>query len=136
VCPARWEAVAPTAGLPVVTPVEITLAEPAAAQALQASLAAAGIPATLVQAPGGNAQTVLFTEGLAPTPMTARHWAALAASRHARQPGGVFRQPGDRPGQRLGRRRRLGHGNRGTGIDQGAGIGGLMVVDRPRQRHQ
>ena len=85
--PARWEAVAPTAGLPVATPVEITLAEPAAAQALQASLAAAGIPATLVQAPGGSAQTVLFTEGLAPAPMTARHWAALAAARHARQPG-------------------------------------------------
>lgn len=85
--PARWETVAPTAGLPVATPIEITLAEPAVAQALQASLAAAGIPATLVQAPGGNAQTVLFTEGLAPTPMTARHWAALVAARHARQPG-------------------------------------------------
>lgn len=71
-------------------PVEITIAEPATAQALQASLAAAGIPATLVQAPSGAAQTVLFTEGLAPTPMTARHWAALAAARHARQPGATL----------------------------------------------
>ena len=85
--PARWETVAPSIGLPVSTPVEITLAEPAAAQALQASLATAGISATLVPIPSGTAQTVLFTEGLAKTPMTARHWAALAAVRHARMPG-------------------------------------------------
>lgn len=85
--PARWETVAPTAALLVSMPVEITIAEPGTAQALQASLAAAGIPATLVQAPSGGAQTVLFTEGLAPTSMTARHWAALAAARHARHPG-------------------------------------------------
>lgn len=66
---------------------EVTLAEPAAAHALQAGLAAAGILATLVQAPSGGAHTILFTEGLAATPMTARHWAALAASRSARRPG-------------------------------------------------
>lgn len=66
---------------------EITTAEPAAAHALQAGLAAAGIPATLVQAPSGAAHAVLFTEGLAATSMTARHWAALAAARPARRPG-------------------------------------------------
>ena len=85
--PARWETVAPAAGLPVSTPVEITLAEPAAAKALQASFAGAGVSAILVPTPSGTAQTVLFTEGLAVAPMTARHWAALAASRHARKPG-------------------------------------------------
>lgn len=37
--------------------------------------------------PSGAAQTVLFTEGLAPMPMTARHWAALAAARSARKAG-------------------------------------------------
>lgn len=66
---------------------EITTAEPAAAHALQTGLAAAGIAATLVQAPSGAAHGVLFTEGLASTSMTARHWAALAAARPARRPG-------------------------------------------------
>ena len=65
-------------------PVEITTAEPASAQALKAGLAAAGIEATLVSSPCGTAGTVLFTEGLTDIAMTARHWAALAACRKAR----------------------------------------------------
>ena len=66
---------------------EVTTAEPAAAEAIRAALAAAGIPASLVQVPGGAAATVVFTEGLSGAPMTTRHWAALTASRAARQPG-------------------------------------------------
>lgn len=65
-------------------PVEITTAEPASAQALKAGLAAVCIEATLVSSPSGTAGTVLFTEGLTDIAMTARHWAALAACRKAR----------------------------------------------------
>ena len=81
--PARWETIFPSAPLSARLPVEITTADPASAEALQAGLAAAGMKATLVQSPSGAAGTVLFTEGLTNTAMTARHWAALDATRKA-----------------------------------------------------
>lgn len=85
--PARWEPVLPPSRQALPPSVEVTLADPATAQALQTTLVAAGIAAALVQVPSGTAHTVLFTEGLAAAPMTARHWAALAAARPARKTG-------------------------------------------------
>jgi len=84
---ARWEAVVPAAARQIAGPVEVTDAEPSAAEALLAALSAAGIPATRVTSPSGTAGTVLFTEGLSDAPMTSRHWAALKAAREARASG-------------------------------------------------
>lgn len=67
--------------------VEITRAEPGAAEAIDLALAESGISSRIVETPSGHAQTVLFTEGLSAVPMTARHWSALAASRQARGAG-------------------------------------------------
>jgi NAD(P)-dependent dehydrogenase (short-subunit alcohol dehydrogenase family) len=75
---------------PVNFPVEITAADPASAEALQAGLAAAGIKATLVSSPSGTAGTVLFTEGLTDAAMTARHWAAMEACRNAKHAGATL----------------------------------------------
>lgn len=84
---ARWESVVPAPARQIAGPVEVTDAEPAAADALLAELSAAGIPATRVVTPSGTAGTVFFTEGLSDAPMTSRHWVALKASRKARASG-------------------------------------------------
>ncbi len=87
---ARWEAVIPAAARQIAGAVEVTDAEPSAAEALLAALSAAGIPATRVTMPSGTAGTVFFTEGLSDAPMTSRHWAALKTSREARNSGATL----------------------------------------------
>lgn len=67
--------------------VEITLAEPALAEAIAAALHANGVQAASVALPTGSAQTVILTEGLSSAPPAERHWQALANARAARAPG-------------------------------------------------
>lgn len=67
--------------------VEITLAEPAMAQALASVLSASGVHAETVAAPTGAAQTVILTEGLSISAPADRHWQALAQARTASTPG-------------------------------------------------
>lgn len=67
--------------------VEVTLAEPASAEAVLTALAALGVDARGVDLPTGRASAVLFTEGLAGGAMTARHWSALKACVPARAGG-------------------------------------------------